>query len=38
MPISKRKLGSTQAEADAKERELDTIREINKVLDHDPVR
>lgn len=38
MPNSRHKLGSTQGEADAKERELDTIREINKVLDHNPVR
>lgn len=38
MPDNKHKLGPRQAETDAKERELVTIREINKVLDHNPVR
>ena len=39
MPVNKRKLGPKpkQESVEAKERELDTIREINKVLDHQQV-
>lgn len=40
MPINKRKLGPKpkQETVEAKERELDTTREINKVLDQKQVR
>lgn len=40
MGINKRKLGPKpkQESLEAKEREQDTIREINKVLDHKEVR